>query len=155
MPSAAVEAEPVPAKPPIPPPVEPATATASTIKPEPKPVLAAPSATPQPTQAVSPLPPGPATTLSKIEIEAIIERGNVLLRTGDFASARLFYVQAARAGSAKAMTAVAWTYDPLMLARMGIIGNHGEPAKALELYRQAVALGDDSAIEPVRRLSAP
>ncbi|MDB5361726.1 MAG: hypothetical protein JWO51_3023 [Rhodospirillales bacterium] len=155
MPSAAVEGEPVPATPPIPSPVEPATAAAPTIEPEPKPVLAAPSATPRPTQAVSPLPPGPATTLSKIEIEAIIERGNVLLRTGDFASARLFYVQAARAGSARAMTAVAWTYDPLVLDHMGIIGNRGEPAKALELYRQAVALGDDSAIEPVRRLSKP
>jgi TPR repeat protein len=97
----------------------------------------------------------PAPVPSQAALDAMVERGNVLLRTGDFASARLFYIQAARAGSARATTAAAWTYDPVVLEAMGVIGDHGDPAKALELYRQALALGDASAAEPIRRLSKP
>jgi TPR repeat protein len=76
-----------------------------------------------------------------------------LLRIGDFAAARLFYLQAARTGSAKAATAVAWTYDPQVLDRMGVVGNHGDPAKAIEWYRKALELGDEAAAEPLHRLS--
>jgi TPR repeat protein len=110
--------------------------------------------------AQPPRPPAPKTETAQgsaptqKQIEDLIERGNTLLRTGDFASARLFYIQAARAGSGKAATAVAWTYDPDVLDRMGVIGSHGDPAKALEWYRKAVSLGDEAAAEPMHRLSA-
>jgi len=110
--------------------------------------------------AVEPPPPAPAAVLPPppapaIPVEALLARGDTLLAGGDFAAARLFYLQAARAGSAKAATAVARTYDPLALDRMGVVGDRGEPAKAVEWYRKAVDLGDPAAAEPLRRLAPP
>jgi type II secretory pathway predicted ATPase ExeA len=113
---------------------------------EPAPTIQAPSAAPPPVADSRPVP-------SQSEINELIDRGNILLRAGDFAAARLFYIQAARAGSGKANTAVAWTYDPLVLDHMGVISNRGDPAKAIEWYRRALALGDEAAAEPLRRLS--
>jgi len=110
---------------------------------EPPPPVPAPIAAPAP-------PPEPA-----IPVETLIARGDTLLAGGDFAAARLFYLQAVRAGSAKAATSVARTYDPLALDRMGVVGGRGEPAKAAEWYRKAVDLGDPAAAEPLRRLSPP
>lgn len=101
-------------------------------------------------------PPAAAPPVERaIPDEDLIARGDALLAGGDFAAARLFYLQAARAGSAKAATSVARTYDPLALARLGVVGGHGEPGKAAEWYRKAVDLGDPAAAEPLRRLAPP
>ena len=154
----AVAAAPAPAPPPSPPepqpPPEQAVAKAPPAAPpplpgvqEPAPAMQAPSVAPAPVASARPAP-------SQSEINELIDRGNILLQAGDFAAARLFYVQAARAGSGKANTAVAWTYDPLVLNHMGVISNRGDPAKAIEWYRRALALGDETAAEPLRRLSA-
>jgi type II secretory pathway predicted ATPase ExeA len=140
-------------------PTAPAPVQTTLLEPPPSKAMA-PTPAPAPVVAQPPRPPAPKTepaqgsAPTQKQIEDLIERGNTLLRTGDFASARLFYVQAARAGSGKAATAVAWTYDPDVLDRMGVIGSHGDPAKALEWYRKAVSLGDEAAAEPLRRLSA-
>ncbi|MDB5358905.1 MAG: hypothetical protein JWO51_202 [Rhodospirillales bacterium] len=108
----------------------------------------APPPVPPPAAAAPPVePPIPA--------EDLIARGDALLAGGDFAAARLFYLQAARAGNAKAATSVARTYDPLALARLGVVGGHGDPGKAAEWYRKAVDLGDPAAAEPLRRLVPP
>ena len=101
-------------------------------------------------------PPAPAPAAAPaIPVESLIERGDALLQAGDFASSRLFYLQAVRTGSARAATAVARTYDPLVLDRLGVIGGRGDADKAAEWYRKAVELGDTVAAEPLRRLSAP
>lgn len=170
IPSVATESEataplapaPLPPSPPEPEP-EPAVAKAPPailppVEPEPAPTTTAPTVTAT-IQAPPPAAPPPAAEArpapSQNAINDLIDRGNVLMRAGDFAAARLFYVQAARAGSGKANTAVAWTYDPLVLDRMGVISNHGDSAKAIEWYRRALALGDETAAEPLRRLSGP
>lgn len=113
---------------------------------EPAPAMQAPPTAPASAASARPAP-------SQSEINELIDRGNTLLQAGDFAAARLFYIQAARAGSGKANTAVAWTYDPLVLDHMGVISNRGDPVKAIEWYRRALALGDETAAEPLRRLS--
>ena len=157
-----------------PPPVpQPAQVTVSVAPPAP--VLAAPPPPPVPVAArpepkpepklepvvvVSPssLPPvaaPPPPAEPAMPVETLLARGDALLAGGDFAAARLFYLQAVRTGSAKAATSVARTYDPLALGRLGVVGGHGEPAKAAEWYRKAVDLGDPAAVEPLRRLSPP
>jgi energy-coupling factor transporter ATP-binding protein EcfA2 len=103
-----------------------------------------------PTPVVAQAPAAPA-----MPAEALIGRGDDLLANGDFAAARSFYLQAAKAGSAKAATAVARTYDPAVLTQLGVVGARGEPDKAAEWYRRAVELGDQTAGEPLRRLAPP
>jgi hypothetical protein len=149
-----VAASPIPTPPPSPPEPQPeqAVAKAPPAAPPPLPSVQEPAPTIQTPSAAPPVAnarPAP----SQSEINELIDRGNILLRAGDFAAARLFYIQAARAGSGKANTAVAWTYDPLVLDRMGVISNRGDPTKAIEWYRRALALGDETAAEPLRRLS--
>jgi TPR repeat protein len=100
-------------------------------------------------------PPTLAEEESAISIGTLVARGDDLMSGGDFAAARLFYLQAARAGNAKAATAVARTYDPLALERAGVVGARGEPAKAAEWYRKAVDMGDTAAAAPLRRLAPP
>ena len=116
-----------------------------------------PAVSASPAAAPAPSPPtvveGPS--VPSIPAEALIARGDALLTNGDFAAARLFYLQAAKGGSAKAALAVARTYDPLALTRLGVIGARGEPDKAMEWYRKAADLGDPAAVEPLRRLSSP
>lgn len=133
------------------------------------PVASAPPAAPPPpavpappqkmaeAEAAPPPAPAPPATVEApaVPVESLIERGDALLRTGDFASSRLFYLQAVRTGSARAATAVARTYDPLVLDRLGVIGGRGDADKAAEWYRRAVELGDTVAAEPLRRLSTP
>jgi len=122
------------------------------------PVLEPIAAPPEPMAAVPPPPPpvaAPTPAGPTIPAETLIARGDSLLAGGDFAAARLFYLQAVRSGSAKAATAVARTYDPLALGQLGVVGGHGEPAKAAEWYRKAVDLGDPAAAEPLHRLTPP
>jgi len=122
------------------------------VVPPPVPVTVETPPPASPTATLVPPPPPPEPT---IPAETLIARGDTLLAGGDFAAARLFYLQAVRAGSAKAATSVARTYDPLALDRMGVVGDRGEPAKAAEWYRKAVSLGDPAAAEPLRRLAPP
>jgi hypothetical protein len=119
---------------------------------------AAPAAAPVTAAAGTPAPaPAPAARPAPAPMaeDDLILRGDDLLANGDFAAARLFYLQAAKTGSAKAATAVARTYDPMVLTRLGVLGAHGDPDKAAEWYRKAVALGDTTAAEPLRRLAPP
>ncbi|HEV2673619.1 MAG TPA: hypothetical protein VGV37_03695 [Aliidongia sp.] len=130
----------------------PVTPTAAPEPPPPAVVSAvAPAAVPAiPRRAGVEAPSAPA-----IPVGMLIARGDALLANGDFAAARLFYLQASRAGSAEAATAVARTYDPLALTRLGVVGARGEPDKAIEWYRKALDLGDPTASEPLQRLSSP
>ena len=130
-------------------PLPPPAPVVAPAEPKPKPVAVAPS--PSPLVVAAPLPLAEPT----MPVETLLARGDELLAGGDFAAARLFYLQAVRTGSAKAATSVARTYDPLALSRLGVVGGHGEPAKAAEWYRKAVDLGDPAAAEPLRRLSPP
>lgn len=142
---------------PPPRPMPPALLAAAPSAPQPVPSLPAAVAPPPTPVAVVP-PPAPVVAEADpppIEVESFIARGDALLADGDFAAARLFYLQAARAGSARAATAVGRTYDPVALDRLGVVGERGEPAKAADWYRKAIDLGDPAAAEPLRRLTAP
>ena len=106
------------------------------------------SATPQPAAEIASLPlPADVT-------EALIERGDELLRTGDIMAARLAYERAAAGGNRNAETGVAKTYDPLFLAQSGVRGLRGDPGRAALWYGRAAAAGGREAQERLKRLRA-
>ncbi|MBE2294589.1 MAG: AAA family ATPase [Phycisphaerales bacterium] len=87
----------------------------------------------------------PPTVLSPIIIKPLdasivssyMKNGDLLLERGDVASARLFYQEAAHSGLVDAMVAVGKTYDPVVLAQLGIKGFYPNPIKAAEWYLKA------------------
>lgn len=98
---------------------------------------------------VSPAPPPrPA-----FDTAPLMARGQALLREGDIAGARLFFERAAAAHDPAAMTALARTYDPLELRRMGVLGMRGDASRALHWYRAAAEAGDAAAQQSIGRLS--
>jgi hypothetical protein len=143
----------------------------------PIPQVAAAPANPEPTQpavAADPLQPAPAPKqaaplqltpppqqdehaalrLDDAEIAILIERGKDFLKNGDFASARLLLRRAADGGSADAAMALATTFDPVVLARLGAIGATPDIAKAREWYQRAADLGSTAASQQLAKLTA-
>jgi pimeloyl-ACP methyl ester carboxylesterase len=84
----------------------------------------------------------------------LLKRGEELLRLGDISAARLFYRSAADGGSARAMTALAKTYDPAFIGRGEALALQANPEKALALYRRAAALDNLEAVFCAERITA-
>jgi hypothetical protein len=72
-------------------------------------------------------------------------RGDEMLARKDISAARKFYEYAANAGSARAATALANTFDAAFIAQLGVVGLRPDPASAAAWYRRAAALGDPNA----------
>ena len=72
-------------------------------------------------------------------------RGDEMLAIKDISAARKFYEYAANARGARAATALAETYDPAFLIKLGAVGVRPDPALAATWYRRAAALGDPDA----------
>ncbi len=87
------------------------------------------------------------------QVAALVARGDVLLRAGDIASARLFYERAADDGDGHAALRVGATFDPAFLASVGFRNMSGEPAKALFWYRRALGLGAGEAQRYLNRIN--
>ncbi len=122
-----------------------APASAESQKPE---SLASVALTP-PTPAVEPPPAVPARLPARVkaspetpQLWSYVSKGDALLAQGDVASARLFYLEAAGAGFAPAMTAVGKTYDPIVLGSLQIKGFFADPQKAVEWYLKAQQAGN-------------
>jgi hypothetical protein len=99
----------------------------------------------------SPAVPPPASVRPAIPSELAslaIERGDELMSLGDVASARRFYQMAAEGGLAAAALALARSYDPRYLDRIGAIGVRGDAAKAAQWYRRAAEPNDRSPAVP-------
>jgi hypothetical protein len=140
-----------------------APVAAAPVNPEPsQPTIAAnpphPAATPPQAAPLQLTPPQqdehPALRLDEAEIAILIERGKDFLNNGDFASARLLLRRAADGGSADAAMALATTFDPVVLARLGAIGATPDIAKAREWYQRAVDLGSTAASQQLAKLAA-
>lgn len=68
-------------------------------------------------------------------------RGDAMLANKDISAARKFYEFAANAGSARAATALARTYDPAFAAQLDEVGLRPDPKLAAFWYRKAQELG--------------
>jgi TPR repeat protein len=97
--------------------------------------------------------PSVSPALSADMLALLLSRGDALLALGDVSSARLLYQRAAAGGDGHAAASVGKTYDPAFLSAIGARGILPDPAAAATWYRRAVGLGDQSAAEPLKRLS--
>jgi TPR repeat protein len=110
---------------------------------------------PAPTAAPTPAPPPPAPAppvrkLDPEEINLLLKQGEQFIATGDLATARIVLQRAAEAGDATAAVALGATYDPGVLAKLGVVGmGAADVEKARNWYQKAESLGSP---EGARRL---
>jgi hypothetical protein len=104
----------------------------------------------QPKAVAAPLPAASAR-LSSEEIAELLARGDALFRTGDVASARLFYERAASGGDGRSALRLGATFDPALLDRDPLRGVRGDLAEAHIWYQRARDLGE---AEAERRLKS-
>ena len=99
-------------------------------------------------------PPAASLHLSSDEIAGLLARGDTLLRSGDIASARLFYERAANAGNGRAALLLGATFDPVLLGRGAVPGVTSDSAEARLWYQRARDLGEADAERRLRSFEA-
>jgi TPR repeat protein len=82
----------------------------------------------------------------------LIAHGDLYLRNGDLATARVLYGRAADAGDAAAALRMGETYDPAFLGRGSLRYARGDPREASAWYRRARDLGAAEAEPRLLRL---
>ncbi len=70
-----------------------------------------------------------------------LSKGDALMKTGDIASARQFYMKANELGNPKGAYGVARTYDPKVFAELNVLGLQPDAAQAADWYKKAAAAG--------------
>jgi TPR repeat protein len=95
----------------------------------------------------------PQRQLDAAEIALLLKNGTVLMGNGDIVAARLMFQRAAEAGDAPAAFALAETYDPAVLEKMGTKGAiKADIALAQKWYAKAKDLGSTAARERLARI---
>jgi hypothetical protein len=79
------------------------------------------------------------------EIASSLKRADELIASGDLAAARLVLRRAANAGDARAAMTLAGTYDPAILAKLGVHGFVPDVAMARAWYEKAKKFGSAEA----------
>jgi hypothetical protein len=87
----------------------------------------------------------PVRALDGDEIKLLMKQGEQFAEAGDFVTARLLFQRAAEAGDATAATALGATYDPALLAKLGVVGTSADLGKARFWYQKAASLGSADA----------
>jgi hypothetical protein len=82
----------------------------------------------------------------------LVKKGDEQLADGGIAQARLLYERAAEAGLAQGAMAMAATYDPTELQRLGVRGLKPDRDQARRWYERARQLGAADAEQRLRRL---
>jgi TPR repeat protein len=85
-------------------------------------------------------------------IASLVARGKELLRDGDFSSARLILQRAADAGEADAALTLGSTYDPSILAQLGIRSQVANVDLARTWYEKAQVFGSAEASSRLKTL---
>ncbi len=99
-------------------------------------------------------PAGPQLrVLDRDELNLLIKRSEELIREGDIAAARLMLTRAAEAGDARGALALAATYDPDTLRKLGVVGVGGDAAKARSWYAKAAEFGSGEATRRLETLA--
>jgi hypothetical protein len=91
--------------------------------------------------------------LDASEIALLMKRGAELVANGNIGAARMMFQPAAEAGEPTAAFALAETYDPLVLERLGVQGLTSDIALAQRWYEKAKALGSTAAPESLATLT--
>ena len=69
-----------------------------------------------------------------------------------WSTARIVFLRAAEAGDPNAAVALGATYDPTVLARLGVVGMAADVEKARSWYQKAESLGSPEASAAATRL---
>ena len=101
--------------------------------------------------AQAPLSSPALRALDAEQIKLLMKQGEQFIAAGDVVTARTAFQRAAEAGDAKAAVALGATYDPTVLAKLGVVGISADVAKARSWYQKAEKLGSP---EAKRRLEA-
>src|SRR5262249_50642793 len=114
----------------------------------------APSAASTPAASVSVQSEKPVRSLGPDEIEILLKQGEDFVSVGDFASARLVFRRVWEANDMRGALALAATYDPIVLAKIGAKGATPDVAKAREWYVKARDLGSPDAAPRLEALAS-
>jgi hypothetical protein len=91
----------------------------------------------------------PANKVTRVldpeEIKLLMKQSQQLIAAGDVVTARTVFQRAADAGDADAAIALGATYDPNVLAKLGVIGVRADVEKARNWYQRAEILGSPDA----------
>jgi TPR repeat protein len=90
--------------------------------------VAAPTASPQ---------ANPAALSNNGQLRTLLDRAEARRKIGDILGARQFLVLASQLGSVEALSRLAETYDPRMLAAWGVRGVQPDQEQAAKLYAKA------------------
>jgi TPR repeat protein len=99
-------------------------------------------------------PVAPQRTEEQQRALRFVTKGHELLTEGDVATARLYYQRAVDAGLHEGALAMAASYDPIELNRVGVQGLQPNLQLARTWYERARQLGAPDAEERLRRLTA-
>ena len=91
--------------------------------------------------------------LESDELARLLSRAQDLLKSGDFASARLLLRRATEAGDANAALMLGATFDPFFVHAIGPISSAPDIAQARRWYEKAAEFGSEIATERLARLA--
>ena len=98
-------------------------------------------------------PSSPVRVLDPEQIALLVKQGEQLVAAGDLVAARVVFQRAAESGDVGAAVALAATYDPTVLTRLGVVGIDGDVEKARSWYRKAESMGSAEATRRLRILA--
>jgi hypothetical protein len=106
-----------------------------------------PAAAPSPDPAPNQIAPAgkPVRELDPEAVKLLMQQGEQFLASGDLVTARLVFRRAAESGNAAAALALGATYDPVVLARLGVRGMGADVEKARSWYEKAKEFGSPDA----------
>jgi len=107
-----------------------------------------------PTPVDAPPPKKVLRQLDAGEAEVLLTQSEQFIAAGDVVTARLVLQRVAETGDAKAALALAATYDPALLARLGIKGIGGDVDKARLWYQRAPDFGSSEAARRLETLAS-
>ncbi|HWF94691.1 MAG TPA: hypothetical protein VG291_07020 [Xanthobacteraceae bacterium] len=87
----------------------------------------------------------PERELDPEAIKLLLQQGEQFVASGDLVTARLVYRKAAEAGNAAAALALGATFDPVVLAKIGVSGMGADIEKARGWYEKAKEFGSPDA----------
>jgi TPR repeat protein len=91
--------------------------------------------------------------LDRDELTSMLRRADDFIKSGDLSSARLLLRRAAEAGNVQAALTLAGTFDPNVLAALGLQGGAADIAMARLWYERAAQFGSPEAPRRLRQLA--
>ena len=87
----------------------------------------------------------PVHQLDPEDIKLLVKQGEQFVAAGDLVTARIVFQRAAEAGNAMAALAMGATYDPIVLAKLGVRGITADVKIARSWYEKARDFGSSEA----------